>query len=265
MTLIVSLRIPDGVVIAGDSLSTLTYEGRFKATGNITCPNCNHEHEVEHDIPMPPAPATTFSYARKVFPFLDKFGIGTYGAGLIDNKSAYFALRLLEKELEPENIDSVTDVAHRIETKLAELFVNQLKSEGKMLEEFPDNWRHMGVQVSGYDGIAPKTIEINIGKTTSREVIENLGCTCSGVGDLVQSIWKLYETSPESQPPYPAFSLQDAINYSEFLIRTTSYHQHFSQKIPTVGGDIDVALITPFDGFEWIRQKSLDKNLEDLV
>ena len=80
---------------------------------------------------------------------------------------------------------------------------------------------------------------------------------------MVQAVWGLHKTHPESQPPYHVFSLQDAIDYAEFLIRTTIAHQRFSQTIPNVGGDIDIALVTPFDGFQWIRQKPLGKLLEE--
>jgi hypothetical protein len=77
----------------------------------------------------------------------------------------------------------------------------------------------------------------------------------------VQAIWSLQKEHPENQPPYHTFSVQDAIDYAEFLIQTTISHQRFSQTIPSVGGDIDIALVTPFDGFQWIRQKPLGKVL----
>lgn len=79
----------------------------------------------------------------------------------------------------------------------------------------------------------------------------------------MQAIWRLYKERPEDQPPYPLFSLQDAINYAGFLIRTTIDHQQFSQKIPDVGGDIDVATVTLLGGFQWIRQKPLNQILEE--
>ncbi len=58
------------------------------------------------------------------------------------------------------------------------------------------------------------------------------------------------------------FSLQDAIDYAKFLIRTTADYQRFSGRMPTVGGEIDVALITNRHGFRWIAQKSLYQLLE---
>ena len=267
MTLIVSLRIPDGIVIAGDSLATVVGQGQLEATIGVTCPQCNHEHEIESKFPMPPISATTFSYAQKVFSFSRTFGVGTFGSGLIAGKSVYFAMRLFETRLKKEvdndiSLIGVTEVAQMIGNESHNLLKEQLNKENVPLDALPEDQLILGFQVVGYDDIEPKTVEVYIGKNVRHQVQENLGCTVSGSKEVVQAIWELYERHPESQPPYLVFSLQDAIDYAEFLIRTTIAHQRFSQTIPTVGGDIDVALVTPFDGFQWIRQKRLGKILE---
>jgi len=64
-------------------------------------------------------------------------------------------------------------------------------------------------------------------------------------------------------PAYQVFSLQDAVNYAEFMIRTTANHQEFSQQLASVGGEIDIALVTPFDVFQWVRQKDLSQTIEE--
>ncbi len=262
MTLIVSLRIPDGIVIAADSLSTLMAGGQFETTFDVTCPSCNHQHEIQSKSPIFPLPGATFSYAQKVFPFLGKFGIGIFGAGLIANKSVYFIMRLLQQKLESISSEGVTAIAQNIGDKIQNLCEQQLKRENIDIDVLPDNQAVLGFQIVGYDDIEPKTVEILVGKNMKYQVMDQLGCTVSGSREVVQAIWELYERNPESQPPYPVFSLQDAIDYAEFLIRTTIAHQRFAQTIPNVGGDIDIALVTPFDGFQWIRQKSLGKILE---
>ncbi len=50
-------------------------------------------------------------------------------------------------------------------------------------------------------------------------------------------------------------SEQAAINLVEFLIQTMINAQYFSDRIPTVGGQIHVALINPKDGFKWISKE----------
>ena len=264
MTLIVSLRIPDGIVIAGDSLSTMMGQGQLEAAIGVTCPDCGHQHEIQGKLPTPPVAATTFSYAQKVFPFFGKFGVGTFGTGLLAGKSIYFAMRLIEQRLRcnKTSFKGVTEVAKKIGAEIHNLLKEQLKLENISVDALPPDQFPLGFQVVGYDDTNPKTVEVYVGKKVHYRVQEGLGCTYSGNGEIVQAVWGLYKTQPKSQPPYQVFSLQDAIDYAEFLILTTIAHQRFSQTIPTVGGDIDIALVTPFDGFRWIRQKPLSKVLE---
>ena len=44
---------------------------------------------------------------------------------------------------------------------------------------------------------------------------------------------------------------------------STIVTQNQFNPIPNVGGDIDIAFVTPFDGFRWIRQKTISKILEE--
>ena len=265
MTLIVSLRIPDGIVLAGDSLATLMGQSRLEATIGVTCPQCNHEHDIQQIIPLPSVPATTFSYAQKVFPFCEKFGVGTFGRGLLAGKSIYFAMRLLEQRFKEDekSFTGVTEVAKEIADEIHNLLKEHLARENASLDALPEDQVVLGFQIVGYDDTDAKTIETYIGKKVHFQVFDDLGCTASAESEIVQAIWELDKKHPDNRPPYPAFSLQDAIDYAGFLIGTTSVHQQFSQRMPSVGGDIDIALVTPFDGFRWICQKPLGKILEE--
>ena len=263
MTLITSLRIPDGIVIAGDSLSTVIGNPEFNATIRTTCPKCNHYHETVEQIPMPPIAATTFSYAQKVLPFLGKFGIGTYGVSLLASESIYFTIRLLEQKLkqEKEDLQGVSEVAKRVGNEIHSLLIKQLQLEGKSIDELPPDTTPLGFQAVGYDGTEPKTIEINIGREVVPKEHTQPGCTMTGSLEIANAMSVLYQNESDT-PLFPVFSLQDAIDYAEFIIQTTINHQRFSRRIPSVGGDIDIALVTPFDGFKWIRQKQIGKLLE---
>lgn len=263
MTLIVSVRVPDGIVIAGDSLLPLIGQGSLEANLDVTCPQCNHKQKIQPEPSIFPVPQKTFSHAQKVFPFCERFGVGAFGGvGLLANKSIYSTMRLFEQELNGTSFKQVTDIAQRIGDEMHGLLKEQLNRENTSVDTIPEDQAILGFQVIGYDDTDPKTVEVFLGKTVHYQVRPEFGSTVSGSQEAVQAIWGLYETQPESQPPYPLFSLQDAIDYAEFLIRTTIDHQRFSQKMSSVGGDIDIALVTLFDGFQWIRQKSLGKVLE---
>lgn len=59
-------------------------------------------------------------------------------------------------------------------------------------------------------------------------------------------------------------TLQDAVDFCVLMTRTTESIQRFSDGtyltpggIPGVGGEIDIAVITPKEGFRWLKQKKL--------
>ena len=262
MTLIVSVRTPDGVVIASDGLLPLVGQGSLEAPVDVTSPEGNHKQKIQQPSVFP-LPQKTFLYAQKIFPFCGKFGIGAFGAaGLLENKSIYSIIRLFEQKLKETSPIRVTDIAEKIGNEIHGLLKEQFKRENTSVDTIPEDQAVLGFQVIGYDGTDPKTVEVHLGKAVHRRVQHAFGSTISGSQEVVQAIWGLYKTQPESQPPYPLFSLQDAIGYAEFLIRTTIDHQRFSRTMPSVGGDIDIALVTLFDGFQWIRQKPLGEVLE---
>lgn len=261
MTLIVSLRIPDGIVIAGDSLSTVTAHGQLEGEVNFVCPSCNQSHSIPHKIPIPPMTATTLSYTQKVFPFGEKLAVGTFGENILSGKSIYFVMRMLEKHLSDKSkITTVTETAKIIAEEVHKLVEVDFESQQTFLRDLQEQETVLGFQVAGYDeDTNPKTVEILLGKDVKCNVIDELGCTVSGKQEVSVALWGVEVNDPRSKPPFHLFSLQDAIDYAEFLIKTTSEHQRFSTSTPTVGGAVDIALLTPFDGFEWIRRKSLRK------
>lgn len=71
-------------------------------------------------------------------------------------------------------------------------------------------------------------------------------------------VWQHYTMQPNPS----VFSMQDAVDYAEFLISMTATAQRFAIMIPTVGGEVDIALVTSYAGFQWIKAKSLTRQLE---
>lgn len=261
MTLIVSLRIPDGIVIAGDSLATMMGNLEIQADLKVKCPQCSHEYEQKTTLPGIPTPSTTLSFAQKVFPFLGDFGVGTFGIGQLCGKTIYFAMRELEKELNKRPVDqgpgNVTKVAEIIAERSSKLLVEQVKREGKDIKRMPDDWKPLGFQVVGYNGDKATTIEMHIGKAVDMKIHDTAGITATGQVGVCEALFSRFGANPQERPITDLFSLQDAVSYAEFLISTTASHQQFARTMPGVGGDIDIALVTPFDHFTWIRQKSL--------
>ncbi len=66
-------------------------------------------------------------------------------------------------------------------------------------------------------------------------------------------------------------TIQDAIDFCVLMTRTTESIQRFSDGtflqpggIPGVGGEIDIAVITPEKGFRWLKKKKLESEGEEL-
>jgi len=266
MTLNVSLRVPDGIVLASDSLSTLTEPINQKLNVSGTCDGCGKQVEIR-DVQTPPlpVPSSTWPYTQKLFPVAGRFGLATYGSAFVNGRSIYNHVielmpRLPKASEEQDHFDAVSKfIANYFHEQqlieLAKLNIN--------LDLLPVEWRPFGFQLVGFHKEAEGELQawthsITIGKAIGVENISGLGCYCSGDLSVVMMLWPKEAVAAN----YGAFSLQDAIDYAKFLIRTTADYQRFSGKLPTVGGDIDIALVTNHRGFQWIQQKELYRILD---
>lgn len=92
------------------------------------------------------------------------------------------------------------------------------------------------------------------------------GCSWGGEGDIVGRILQpaalidatgaIVQQFPVHQIPWGFFTLQDAIDFAVFAIRSTTDAIRFQQRPKTVGGPIDVLVIKP-SGAMWIQRKEL--------
>jgi hypothetical protein len=265
MTLNVSLRVPDGIVIASDSLSTVSQPVSQTVNVKAKCDQCGNLLEIK-DVPtkVVSVPASTWPYTQKVFPFLAHFGVAIFGSNFVNDRSMYSHISDLVSKLRAEqgidfSLDLVTD-------RISDHFVDQLKKEvtkaGFNPDLQPDNWAPFGFHLVGFTfdenhEPAAQSRAIQIGKEAKVEKWEGIGCSVTGDPTVVNKIW-----GGSNPPGYHVFSLQDAIDYAKFLIRTTADYQRFSGNLPNVGGEIDIALVTARRGFQWISQKPLYKMLE---
>jgi len=68
---------------------------------------------------------------------------------------------------------------------------------------------------------------------------------------VVQAV-RNHTITPLATNPMPT---GDAIALAEFLVSVTKHYVHFLNGADTVGGDTDVATVTRYEGFKWIRRK----------
>jgi len=203
-------------------------------------------------------PVGSSSFARKLFNIKKDevdHGIAVYGSPFLNGRTVESNIREFEK-MKIVGKETVEEVAK----KLADYFYNVVKKDVKDISKIAEKSLVIGFQVIGYDKEdvkIGKTFMVRIGRKVAVESKHTLGYSCSfgGEGQVVKKLWKVDPNIPIAKPNYGLMTLQDAIDYAIFLIRTTIDYQRFATMIPTVGGDIDVAIITHYGGFKWIQEK----------
>jgi len=257
MTLTVVVRVPDGIVIAADSLASLTSALTPQAEVAGKCPKCNEDIKLEQlTLPSINIPSGGSRYAQKLFKIGKRnIGVAIYGMPFLDGRTVESHMREFEKT-RIVGEESVEELA----IKLKDFFLAIITRHFGDLSKLADGTLVTGFQVVGYDredAKIGKTYTVNIGKEAKIEAthIAGYGATTGGDGRVVAKLWKEDPTIAIAKPNYQFLNLQDAIDYAVFLIRTTIDYQRFATMVPVVGGAIDVAIITHYDGFKWIQHK----------
>lgn len=73
--------------------------------------------------------------------------------------------------------------------------------------------------------------------------------------DRLQGVMDLIREHTATSLVEPAMPIGDAIDLAEYLVDMTKRYVHFYHGADTVGGDTDVATVTRYEGFKWIRRK----------
>jgi hypothetical protein len=71
----------------------------------------------------------------------------------------------------------------------------------------------------------------------------------------IQAVMKAFETNCQLAVLHSAMPVQDAIDFTDFLVETTKRLVRFLPGADTVGGDTDICVVTKHEGFKWVRRK----------
>jgi hypothetical protein len=274
LTIAISIKINDGVVLASDSASTVLGQTPDGKLGVVN----------------------VYNNANKVFNLRKGLPIGaiTWGTGSIGQASISTIMKDLRHafvgksqsrqgwKLEEANY-TVEAVAQRLkEFVFDELYEAAFKG---VSQQKPD----LGFIVAGYSANdAPMAEEFQmdikngicsgptrlrgqqeIGLTAGGDT-EALNRLLSGIsGGLPKVLEGVLKLAPKQTPEVmkliqqqltvplvlPAMPLQDAIDLGEFLVDLTIRFSRFKPGPPTVGGPIEIASISKHEGFRWIRRK----------
>lgn len=125
--------------------------------------------------------------------------------------------------------------------------------------------------VAGYDSIdgkkTPAVFSLNIKSKKIRRVntSECQGAIWEGATStltrLIQNVALKTDDNEYFDLPYEEilweyFTLQDAVDFARYAVETTIQTMRFKNVVETVGGAVDVLVITP-DGTTWLQKESL--------
>ena len=279
MTIAISIKINDGLVLATDSASTLLAILPSSTSGNSQ-----------------PKVFNVYNNADKLFNLQKGLPIGaiTWGAGSIGQASISTIMKDLRKIFTDGDeddhpgwkLDKKAYTVQGVAEKLKEFVF-----DGLYATEFTDSSRpkpDLGFIVAGYSAHAPMAdefvVDIKNGICTGPNPVrqqDQIGMTWGGQSEplnrlvagvgmgLPKLLQAAFRLSPEQVAPViqniqmslqvplvvPAMPLQDAIDLADFLVDLTIKFSRFMPGAPTVGGPVEIAAISKHEGFRWIKRK----------
>jgi hypothetical protein len=269
MTIAISLKVNDGLVLAADSASTFILQG----------PDAR------------PVAFNVYNHANKVFNLVKGLPIGvtTWGTGSIGTSSIETLMKDLRQKLAPAAgplaIDPrsyhIRDVAEAVRTFFFEERYRLTMAEQPHAHE-------LGFIVAGYSSGQSMAEEFEVlmkgsecHKPTPVRAISECGLKWAGMPEPISRLILGYGTGlpqvlesrlgvpPEQVKPamqiieqslgaplvVPPMPIQDAIDLAEFLVELTAKFYRFLPGAQSVGGPIEIAAITKHEHFKWIKRK----------
>lgn len=275
MTIAISLKVNDGLVLAADSASSILIYNPNGTSGVLNVyENANKVFNLHKEIPV---------------------GAITWGSGSIGSASTSTLVKDFrelitnhpEHKIDP-NAYTVEDIVNR--------FYNFIYNE-KYLSFF-SQWNpplrpSLGFTIGGYSSGATQSEvwQINIqegGVSAGPQKIkdfEECGADWNGVPEpisrlilgysphfsqilsmagiddkKISEIMTLAQNHLQTPMIIPAMPIQDAIDIAHFLVDLTAKYVKYDSGPPTVGGPIEIAAITKHEGFKWISRKHYFSN-----
>jgi hypothetical protein len=267
MTIVVTVKINDGIVLASDSATTFSDDN-----GNVV---------------------KIYNNGNKVFNLVKGLPIGglTWGAGGIGAASISTITKDLRRRLSGKDLAhpdwalgddyTVEVVANRVKSFFYdELFVQEYGatpppgfflgfkvcgySAGAGLPELWD-FRIVGNEVIGpklvrgqdsagpnWDGEYEAMDRLILGVGAKfKDVLTEEGVPQENLDEAVSAVIKKLSVPVV----LAAMPIKDAIDLAAFMVETTIRFVGFNMRAATVGGPIEVAAITKHEGFKWVQRK----------
>jgi hypothetical protein len=274
MTIAVSLKVNDGLVLAADSASTIMGVNGVENVYN----NANKVFNLRKGLPIG----------------LITWGLGGLGGLSISTLAKDLRLRLSGQDLNHEDwhLDektyTIAEVAERVkEFFYVEHFEPAAKEYKKQKKKNDPDYPPLGLIVAGYSA-GDKHAEEHLFQFTSDgcegpdlvndpeiagifaggqpEIVYRVMDGFSpGLGEVLVDFGLKAEDVPAALEHIvshlgsplinPAMPFQDAIELAEWLVGLAIGYSRFMPGAPTVGGPIETAAISKHEGFKWVKRK----------
>jgi len=243
MSFVITVYVPEGIIMASDSRQSVTIE-----------------RKTPQGEKLAPIKTVGSDFTYKLFLLKQqKAGISSYGETLLGGVQMESHIKRLEEERLKDN-DTVDKVADKLMTYFREKFAQANAT-----------FHIAGFKKEGMVSI-PHVYVCSIGKNKIERVNFDMkanrvkyGCSWGGETDVISLILRPYQVLGPDDKPSPASSfpvlwdslnVQDAIDFAIYGVRTTIDTIKFQARPKSVGGEIDVLLLTP-EGSEWVQRKQL--------
>jgi hypothetical protein len=235
MSFVITVYVPTGIVMASDSRQSISIEGKSP-----------------DGKPMPKIETVSSDFAYKTFLLATQaVGINTFGDSLLGKITIESHIKRFSEEVLDDG-DDVTSIPR----KLVDFF----------RKDFPQ--ADTAFHVAGYKRIerksTPHIFLCHVGKDSVQR--QNLthnaekvvyGATWGGQADVIASLLQPTQSQPKPPIIWDAMTVQDAIDFGIYAVRTTIDTMRFQARPKNVGGPVDVLLIRPDEPPGWIQRKEL--------
>ncbi|MDH5085882.1 hypothetical protein [Clostridium perfringens] len=217
MSIITTVYIPEGIVMAADS----------RLTGTTTYPDGTKDRHTLSDN------------SQKLFLIKNNsIGISCCGDAKIAGKSVGDFIREFEIKLVKES-DTVIDIT----PKLKDYTIKE-HGEGVIYH------------VAGFINDVQHVYQIQNNEIVRKNINNNVVVTGVSWNGELEAISRLLAAQPNISVDFDFMQLKDGVDFAEFLIDMTIKYLRFRTGIATCGGPIDILLITK-DEARWIKHKIL--------
>lgn len=226
MSLIVTTYVPTGIVMSTDCRMSMV---TTQPSGPLPVPPVNPGTAAPIAPTQPPQTLLVLSdAANKLFLLFDRFGVSFCGTALIDGMPVGHHVESFEQSRAGNAPGSTQQLA----TDILAFF--------RAMNPVPDVWLH----VCGYDGGMPSVFVVEVQANNATRHNHNgqgvtYGVRWNGDSDIANRL----AGGTSTRIAYDALNVQDAIDLSRHLIRSTIDQMRFELRYPSVGGPIETLLL----------------------